>query len=210
MKTRWGCRGSCWSQGKVDWPAASHVLIKRLTARTMLMFRNDLVSTWGQLSRDLFSPSPWKYIDETTSALFPSPASTFLSFVTPGHAKVMFLRTINFHRNSLPSPPPPPQPSTFRERITPIFRWCKNTAFSLSVALQHSYRNSFRWTNGILLLNGKGISRVPPFPFSSNDDTMIEEIKRRRLLKFRLKQPPPERRCLRASTSYRVNPSRTR
>lgn len=43
---------------KVDWPAASHVLIKRLTARTMLMFRNDLVSTWDQLSRDLFSPSP--------------------------------------------------------------------------------------------------------------------------------------------------------
>ena len=29
---------------KVDWPAASHVLIKRLTARTMLMLRNDLVS----------------------------------------------------------------------------------------------------------------------------------------------------------------------
>lgn len=68
MKTRWGCRRSCWSQGKVDWPAASHVLIKRLTARTMLMFRNDLVSTWGPtFSRSIF-PFPFRNNDETESA----------------------------------------------------------------------------------------------------------------------------------------------
>lgn len=88
----------------------------------MLMFRNDLVSTRGPpsspnfLYRSIFFPFPESTTKQQARALFPSSASTFLSFITLGHAKVMFLRAINFHRNS-----PPPKPSYFRRTYYPHF-----------------------------------------------------------------------------------------
>lgn len=187
MKTRWGCRRSCWSQGKVDWPAASHVLIKRLTARTMLMFRNDLVSTRGPpsspnfLYRSIFFPFPESTTKQQARALFPSSASTFLSFITLGHAKVMFLRAINFHRNS----PLPPNLPTFGERITPIFRWRKKMAWKkFSSALQR-YEKIPPFPQQHSFSSGEGISRTSSFLslFIFNDyitTRWFDEIKRRR------------------------------
>lgn len=112
----------------------------------MLMFRNDLVSTrrppLNFLYRSIFFPFPESTTKQQARALFPSSASTFLSFITLGHAKVMFLRAINFHRNS----PLPPNLPTFGERITPIFRWRKKMAWKkFSSALQR-------------------YEKIPPFP----------------------------------------------
>lgn len=200
MKTRWGCRRSRRSQGKVDWPAASHVLIKRLTARTMLMFRNDLVSTWGPtFSRSIFPPFPKVQRRNSKRSLFPSPASTFLSFITLGHAKVMFLRTINFHRNS-------PKPSTLREeRITPIFRRRKKMERGKSFHLSSStLREIPRWNN-IPFSSGEGISRSssrhfqPYLPTMTRAMTRFDEITRSPQKSRLFNNPGPE--CLRASTS---------
>lgn len=122
MKTRWGCRRSCWSQGKVDWPAASHVLIKRLTARTMLMFRNDLVSTRGPpsspnfLYRSIFFPFPKVQRNSKRAPYFQAPprlSYRSLLSATP--------RLCSYEPLISTVIPPPPNLPTFGERITPIF-----------------------------------------------------------------------------------------
>lgn len=168
MKTRWGCRRSCWSQGKVDWPAASHVLIKRLTARTMLMFRNDLVSTRGPpsppnfLYRSIFFPFPESTTKQQARALFPSSASTFLSFITLGHAKVMFLRAINFHRNS----PPPPKPSYFRRTYYPHFSMAQKDGVEKVFIRSSTLRENSSFSPTTFLLEEFRDPRRPFYPFS--------------------------------------------
>lgn len=122
MKTRWGCRRSCWSQGKVDWPAASHVLIKRLTARTMLMFRNDLVSTRGPpsspnfLYRSIFFPFPKVQRNSKRAPYFQAPprlSYRSLLSATP--------RLCSYEPLISTVIPPPPKPSYFRRTYYPHF-----------------------------------------------------------------------------------------
>lgn len=186
MKTRWGCRRSCWSQGKVDWPAASHVLIKRLTARTMLMFRNDLVSTRGPpsspnfLYRSIFFPFPKVQRNSKRAPYFQAPprlSYRSLLSATP--------RLCSYEPLISTVIPPPPNLPTFGERITPIFRWRKKMAWKkFSSALQR-YEKIPPFPQQHSFSSGEGISRTSSFLslFIFNDyitTRWFDEIKRRR------------------------------
>lgn len=185
MKTRWGCRRSCWSQGKVDWPAASHVLIKRLTARTMLMFRNDLVSTRGPpsspnfLYRSIFFPFPKVQRNSKRAPYFQAPprlSYRSLLSATP--------RLCSYEPLISTVIPPSPQTFLLSENVLPPFfdgakRW-RGKSFH---PLFNATRKFLLFPNNI---PSRGISRSSPsflslFTFNDYITTRwFDEIKRRR------------------------------